>query len=269
MTFPSAGGPAYSGALPLVAVGSAALSARAAGRGARAHGVVDRPVGVAGQDQLRRLPLSLAGVRHRRRAPHRPRRRAAGDPAPGRSRWRSPRRRTCSSSSRSAAAERCACRPRSPPRPASPRRSRSSDSPWSPRRPPTTGRHRPPTPRPPRSSRAVNRWRPSSPDRRPRRRTGPADTARRPRHQPRPRRSTLPADTVAVDTAPVDTVLDAGPTTLPPIPELSGRCGSSSPATRRRSRPVAGWSRGRRPTRTSPRSRSSPSSVAASCAAAR
>ena len=32
---------------------------------------------------------------------------------------------------------------------------------------------------------------------------------------------TGPADTVAADTAPADTVLDAGPTTLPPIPELS------------------------------------------------
>ena len=62
----------------------------------------------------------------------------------------------------------------------------------------------------------------------------------------------------------VDTVPAEIPTTLAPIPELTARCGSSSPATRRRLRPVADWLPGRRRTRTSPRSRSSPSSDAAS-----
>ena len=83
---------------------------------------------------------------------------------------------------------------------------------------------------------------------------------------PRARRSRRCDD--GRSTAPVDT--DPAPDDARTDPRVdAGRCGSSSPATRRRWRPAAGWSRGRPRTRSSPRSRSSPSSGAASSAAAR
>ena len=84
LTWPAAGGPAYEGWLPLFALATAGLVARSAGPLAAASPALPAPARRPRRDQLRRLPVPLAGLRRARRGAHGP---------PGRRALRGPHRR--------------------------------------------------------------------------------------------------------------------------------------------------------------------------------